>query len=180
VSPAVGSTGGDTPITITGTGFAADALVTLGGVAMTMGYRPGCGVGCLGATTLIGKSRARGAGTVDLVVTNPDRQSAVLAGGYTYAAPDSFDFNGTWDGGAITGHVRFGLTIEGDMLISVSCDDSGTVTLSPPSPVIQGAFSYAAGGVSVSGKIVSDREAVGLVNLAPCLNADWSASKLVE
>jgi hypothetical protein len=140
VSPAVGSTGGDTAITITGTGLAADALVTLGGVAMTIYHSPGCGFGCQGATTLIGKSRARGAGTVDLVVTNPDRQTAVLAGGYASAAPDSFDFNGTWDGGAMTWHVPFGLTIKGDMLIRASCDDSGTVTLSPPVPVIQGAF----------------------------------------
>jgi hypothetical protein len=39
------------------------------------------------ATTIAGRTGARGSGVVDVAVVNPDGQTAVLAGAYTYAGP---------------------------------------------------------------------------------------------
>ena len=178
ISPDVGSTGGDTSVTITGTGFESGAIVTAGGVAMTVNYGNGCSRDCTGLTKLYGRSRPRGAGTVDVVVINPDRQTGTLSGGYTYAPPESFDPNGIWEGGAITGHEHFAFTVRNDLVVSVSCADSGVVALSPPAPVSQGTFSFAGeDGTAFSGKIVSPAEAIGTVSLGFCSDADWYASK---
>ena len=42
-------------------------------------------------------------GSVDLLVTNVDGQTAVAMGAYTFAAPDSFDVNGNWRGISFAG-----------------------------------------------------------------------------
>jgi hypothetical protein len=41
---------------------------------------------------------AHPAGPVDVVVTNPGGRADTLAGAYTYAEPETFDFNGEWWG----------------------------------------------------------------------------------
>ena len=80
VVPAVGSIGGGTAITITGTGFVAGATVTLGGA-------PAATVVVASATTITAATGARAAGVVDVVVTNPGAQTATLARAFTYVAP---------------------------------------------------------------------------------------------
>jgi hypothetical protein len=166
-------------VTITGTGFESGAIVTLGGTEINVNfYGFGSSPCCGNSTTLYATTRARVAGTVDLVVTNPDRQAGTLTAGYTYASPESFDFNGNWEGGAMSGHETFRFTIQNDTLVSVLCATSGTLTFSPPPPVSNGAFSFSGDdGVAVSGKIVSASEALGKVNIAPCLAGDWYASR---
>ena len=108
ISPDSGSTGG-TGVTITGTGFRSPAIVTLGGI-LTSNY-------VFTSTTIITSAPAHAAGSVDVVVTNPDGQAGRLAGGFTHASPGSFEVNGNWEGGADSNYgtpLRF--TIENNTL----------------------------------------------------------------
>jgi hypothetical protein len=79
-TPNTGGVAGGTAITIAGTGFAAGATVTVGGTAAT-------GISVSSATSITATTPAHPAGAVDIVVTNPDAQSATLANGFTYRAP---------------------------------------------------------------------------------------------
>jgi hypothetical protein len=81
VSPASGPTSGNTVVTVTGTGFTAGATLTFGGTAAL----PGTVV--VTATTVTGTTAGGLAGPVDVTVTNTDRQSSTLVGGFTYVAP---------------------------------------------------------------------------------------------
>ena len=119
------------------------------------------------------------AGRVDVTVTNPNGLSSNLAGAYTFAPPETFDFNGDW--GACVGDgctwnwLQF--TIRDNMLVRVSCDG---VVLTPPSgsPVRNGEFSFLGDdGAAVSGRFVSPVNAKGTVNLGPCTAARWWADK---
>jgi IPT/TIG domain len=80
IAPASGSTAGGTNVTLTGTGFAAGATVTIGGVSAT-------NVQVTSSTTITATTPAHAAGAVSIVVTNPDGQSGTLANGFTYALP---------------------------------------------------------------------------------------------
>ena len=77
ITPSSGPASGGTPVTITGSGFQAGATVSLGGTAAT-------GVSVSSSTTITATTTAHAAGTVNVVVTNPDSQSGILANGYTY------------------------------------------------------------------------------------------------
>jgi hypothetical protein len=77
VAPNVGSTGGGTSVTLSGTNFAAGATVTFGGSAAS-------NVVVSNSTTITAVTPSHKAGGVDVKVTNPDGQSAVLTGGFTY------------------------------------------------------------------------------------------------
>jgi len=77
ITPAQGPTTGGTPFVIIGTGFAAGATVTLGGVAATS-------VQVSSATTVMGTTGPHAAGAVDVVVRNTDNGQATLPGGFTY------------------------------------------------------------------------------------------------
>ena len=78
ITPNSESGNGGTSVTITGTGFSAGATVQLGGVAAS-------NVVAASSTAITATTPAHAAGTVDVVVTNPDGQSATLPGGYTYS-----------------------------------------------------------------------------------------------
>jgi IPT/TIG domain len=78
VAPATGTTNGGDTITLTGTQFAAGMTVTVGGVAAT-------GVSVVSTTQATAVTAASAAGgAVNVVVTNPDTQTATLAAGFTY------------------------------------------------------------------------------------------------
>lgn len=128
--------------------------------------------------TIYLETPAHVAGTVDVVVTNPDGQVGRLTAGYVYVPPQSFDFNGAWVGQTWDGSdrgVRF--TIQNNMLLSVSCDAS-TLAFSPPPAIADGAFSFLGNeGAGVSGKIVSASEASGSINIGPCSGNIWRAFK---
>jgi hypothetical protein len=70
------SSGGQTAI-LSGSGFLTGLSVTFGGEAATV-------VRVLSSAKVLVKTPANKPGTVDVVVKNPDGQSAVLAKGYTY------------------------------------------------------------------------------------------------
>jgi hypothetical protein len=80
VAPSTGPTTGGTAVTITGTGFAPGATVSVGGSAAT-------GVNVVNSTTITATTPAHAAGVVSVTVTNPDAQIGTLASGFTYTAP---------------------------------------------------------------------------------------------
>lgn len=80
INPDNGSTAGGTSVTITGTGFVASPIVTIGGVAATA-------VTFVSPTTLTATTGAHVTGTYDVVVTNPGGLSGTIAAGYFYVPP---------------------------------------------------------------------------------------------
>lgn len=85
VSPATGSTGGGTTITITGAGFASGATVTVGGTAAT-------GVTVVSPTTITATTPTGGVGAKPIVVTSPGGGTATLDNSFTYYTPVSVTF----------------------------------------------------------------------------------------
>jgi signal transduction histidine kinase len=79
VTPGYVSTAGGSTITLTGTNFFTNSTVTIDGSAASMTY--------VNATTLQVTTPAHAAGSVDVVVTNGDGQSATASGGLTYDTP---------------------------------------------------------------------------------------------
>ena len=79
VNPDEGSSAGGSSVTITGSAFLAGATVSFGGTAAS-------GVNVVSATSIIATTPAHAAGTVDIVVTNPDGQDGTLAAAFTYLA----------------------------------------------------------------------------------------------
>jgi hypothetical protein len=77
VEPNIGLYSGGTSVTIHGYGFDFGATVSFGGVAAT-------GVGWLDANTLVCTTPAHPVGIVDVVVANPDGDSATLKAGFIY------------------------------------------------------------------------------------------------
>ena len=80
VSPSSGPTTGGTAVTMTGQNFASGATVTFGGAAATS-------VVVVSATQITAHTPPHAQGSVNVVVTNPDGQSATLAGGFTFGSP---------------------------------------------------------------------------------------------
>ena len=173
--PNVGSTDSYIPVTIRGTGFRSGLTVSVDGIVSTDYYR-------VNSTTIQLYTRGHAAGTVEVIVTNPDGQAGT--GEFTYASPATFDFNGDWQGWAewrVTGQP-FVMTIRDNMVVSVSCGGS-SLTLDPPPVVANGAFSFTgSGGVFITGSILSPNVAQGSMNPAFCPNNRgysivWSAEK---
>jgi len=73
---------GGTSVVINGQGFVSGATVKFGGV-------PATSIQFGGSTTITAVTASHSAGTVDVVVTNPDGQSASMTAGYVYIAPAS-------------------------------------------------------------------------------------------
>ena len=178
VSPPVGSTGGGTTLRITGTGFQSRATVAFGGAPGTA-YAEN-------STTIHVTAPPHGPGAVEVLVTNPDGQAARLTGGYTYASPSSFDFNGTWVGYALAhpesaarlgishSDMDFRLTIENNTVTSLTCGGAVIAMESLP-PVTDGEFSFS--GVSITGRLAAATEAVGTINTTACPSTRWNATK---
>ncbi len=79
VSPPSGPVTGGTSVTVTGANFVNGAAIYFAGTAAT-------GVSFLSSTSLACTTPAHGAGAADVAVTNPDAQSGILPGGFTYEA----------------------------------------------------------------------------------------------
>lgn len=176
IEPNVGSTGGDTPLIVTGTGFQPGSTVTFGGITVEgrVDRRDPTG------TIMYLESPPHAEGVVDVVVTTPSGRRATLTRGYTFAPPQSFDFNGSWAGFGNAGQdIPILFTIEDNRLTSVSCDTYATLTFSDPPPVSNGEFSYTrADGVAVSGRIVSAYSAVGTIELPPCTATVFGVTRM--
>ena len=179
VSPTSGSSAGGTTITITGSGFQAGLVVTLGGERQT--------VEVPNSTAILMTTTAHDPGPVEVIVTNLNGQTATLSGGFSYASPQTFDFNGIWEGFAAvhpdhlgpTQHsdmeVRF--TIERNVLTSFTCG-GGTLAFSSQLVVSDGAFTHAGDGeVVMSGRIVGEGIAVGTIDTEACPATRWTAAR---
>ncbi|MBS1151119.1 MAG: hypothetical protein H6Q89_2817 [Myxococcaceae bacterium] len=91
LAPVSGPVEGGTAIIILGDGFASGSTVTIGGAAATdLMVRD---------TSITAVTPAHAAGTVELVVTNLDGQTATLAAAFTYQAPPDAGGSGATDGG---------------------------------------------------------------------------------
>jgi hypothetical protein len=167
VSPNVGSTAGGAQVFLNGVNFKTGATVTFDGIAVP----PAIG----NATVMIVHPPAHSAGRVDLVVTNPDGQTARQD--FTYAPPESFDFNGEWD--AYVGeNLIFRFAIRNNVLTSVTCGTSAPLTPAPPPVVVNGAFSFSGADVgSMSGHLVAASQAVGTIDMPVCGAITWSADR---
>ena len=156
LSPHTGSTGGSTPLKISGSGFQPGAVVFLDGIAISAFV--------LDSHTIYACTPPHDTGQVDA---------------YTYVSPRTFDFNGDWIGVAGSEHqveVRF--SVRDNVLVSVSCGSSERVTFSPPPAVQHGEFSIVrSDGIGSSARIVSASEAVGTINLEPCPYTNWIATR---
>jgi len=79
ISPNSGSINGGTLLNITGSRFTSGATVSLGGSLAT-------NVTVMSSSFIIATTSAHSAGTVNVVVTNPDGQSGTFANAYTYSS----------------------------------------------------------------------------------------------
>jgi hypothetical protein len=177
MAPRVGSTRGAAWATITGADFQTGAKVRLGDILITASVRD--------TTTIAILTTAQAPGTVDVIVINPGGLEDRLTGGYTYEPPESFDFNGDWVahvGAEYEMDMRF--TIRNDVLVSLSCDGSAPLTVSPAPSVTNGAFSFAGvDGFAISGTLVSPVNAAGTINVPDvpgCHASRWWADKSGE
>jgi phosphatidylserine/phosphatidylglycerophosphate/cardiolipin synthase-like enzyme len=82
IAPNTGPTGGGTAVTITGINFATGATVSFGGT-------PATGINVASSSSITATTPAHAAGAVNVVVTNPDTQTASLTNGFSYTAPPS-------------------------------------------------------------------------------------------
>jgi hypothetical protein len=175
ITPTVGSTGGDTTVTMTGTGFQPDMTVAFDGTMITGRFDSRDRL----LTTLFLQTPPHTTGAVDILISSPRTAALRLTSAYTYAAPGSFDFNGSWSAFSFDGSDRtLRFTIQNDRLVSTTClGASGEViplALPTPPPIIDGAFSISGNdGVGISGRMVSASAAVGTMNLAPCGAMQW-------
>ncbi len=79
IAVASGPTAGGTPVTITGSGFRRGARVTIGDVAAA-------NITWMSSTLMTATTPAGAVGARDVMVTNPDAQTGMLPGGFTYVA----------------------------------------------------------------------------------------------
>jgi hypothetical protein len=118
VSPGSGSDSGGQTITITGGGFANGAAVSLVDGASSVAATS---VNVVSAGTITAVTPAHAPGAVDVVVTNPDQQTATLRNGYAYLGfPSiSIDDRAAPEGGVANAAFR----------VFLSRADPGTITV---------------------------------------------------
>jgi len=178
VTPSIGSTGGGAHLRVTGAGLGSGTRVAFGATNAFAFFDK-----YSGAILVTAPSHAPG--TVDVLVTNVDGQTAVASGAYTFAVPDSFQVNGDWRGGSFAGDDDevFTFTVENGAVVGITCS-TASLRLSPPASIINGEFSFEGDGVDLSGTILAPNEAMGVVNVSaigsntrPCVRAEWHATK---
>jgi len=174
LSPDTGSTGGSTPLKITGSGFQSGAVVFIDGIAISAFV--------LDTRTIYACAPPHDAGKVDVVVVNPSGLSDWVSNAYTFLPPQAFDFNGDWIGVAGAEHqMELRFTVQNNVLVCVSCGSANRVTFSPAPEVRHGEFSIVRGdGMGISARIVSATEAVGTINLEPCPYTNWIATRSLK
>ena len=96
INPTSGTTAGGTSVSISGTNFVSGATVAIGGTAAT-------NVVFVDSGHLTATTGAHAAGTVNVVVTNPDTQTGTLSSGYTYVSPSPVTSGSSGGGGNVGG-----------------------------------------------------------------------------
>ncbi len=143
--PTSGPSTGGTAVTITGTNFVAGATVTFGGTGAT-------GVTVVSSTSITATTSAHAAGVVNVVVTNPDTQSATLSNGYTYLGPAPTLTSLTPTSGPSTGGTAVTITgtnfVAGATVTFGGTAATGVTVVSTPA-ITATTPAHAAGAVSV-------------------------------
>lgn len=174
ISPNVVSTAG-TWGTITGTQFQPGTTLHIGGTPVLVVFRDS-------TTIQFASSGAHPPGTVDVVVTNPGAIPATLAGGYTFAEPESFDMNGEWIAHADARNdysIDMRFTIKDNALVTLSCGVAVSMPTTVPAP--NGRFSFAGpDGLALSGMLVSTISSSGHVSAPGCGDGTWWADKAIR
>lgn len=183
LSVTIGSTGGGTRVTFTGSDLDRGADVTFGGVAARPGgFDPRVPAG----TSLVMTTPTHVAGVVDVVITNPNGRPLRLDASYEFVDPDSFDFNGRWHGVSLDGKdVALEFVVTKNELVSARCQYFETITMVLSTEVTKGAFSAeGADGVRLSGRMVSAAQATGRLSAPGCVPGHgetlWQAYKVNE
>jgi len=144
LTPESGAAAGGTTVTITGTGFVALPTVTFGGV-------PATGVSFAGTTTITATTPAHAAGTVDLVVTNPDGQSVTRANAFIYYDPPTLASvtpdEGTSAGGSAV--TIAGTNFLAGATVTFGGADATSVSVASATSITATTPAHAAGGVDV-------------------------------
>jgi hypothetical protein len=176
VSPDAGTVGGGTEIAIIGSGFQPGAIVRMDGHPIKT-YSFGSS-----STRLSAQAMAHTPGSVDVVVLNPDGQSATLGAAYRYAVPGTLDVNGEWEGAADDlrdDHSRTAIsfTITNNQLVEVTCNGGMATTMAASAPISNDEFSFLAGDrLVMSGRFLSANTAVGKMEFPPC-GLTWFARR---
>jgi hypothetical protein len=108
IAPAIGKVAGGTAVVITGTGFVNGLQVVMGGGGCTS-------LTVVSATQATCLTPAHAVGTVDVIVTNVDSQSATLVGSFVYSVPPTV-LSVAPVGGNITGGTS--VTITGSSFVN--------------------------------------------------------------
>jgi IPT/TIG domain-containing protein len=183
IAPHSGQTVGGIAATIYGTGFVTGATATFGGTAATS-------VRVIGPSSITATSPAHAAGTVDLVVTNPDGQTATIASGFIYA-----DFAGSWSGTTSQGkpisfmvgssnamtQLSWGFVLQGNGCTSsaIAIDALGTLGID----ISSSGVSFSSATESIRGTFGSSSSASGTFTISAAtgcvgsVTATWNATK---
>ncbi|HEX5215133.1 MAG TPA: IPT/TIG domain-containing protein [Vicinamibacterales bacterium] len=164
------ATAGGTAIEIAGNDFLTGVTVTFDGLAGKIYFAD--------ARSLYVTVPRHDAGAVDVVVTNPDGQTAVLAGGFTYGHPTMTDFNGQWSGNIALERGEIGFTIENDRLVFVSCGGITQAFVPAPSTAAGEFAAVENGRVLITGAIAGKDYAEGVISTDACPTVDFWASRV--
>ena len=116
VSPASGATKGNYPITLTGSGFAAPAAVTIGGIAAQ--------ATTVNSGQIIAVVPALALGAKDVIVANPGGLSSTLSGAFTVVVPAT---GGTIDEASVPGYRIHTFTGAGSSTFHINYGGPGVV-----------------------------------------------------
>ena len=170
IVPTAGSTEGGTLVTLTGMGFHPHARVRVNDIDM--------GGEVENSTTIRLTTKPHPPGQVDVVVSNPDGQADWPSGGFIFAPPQAFNFNGEWDGAAgAVEETSLRFIVENNLITSVACGEDELPFFAPVA-VKNGAFSESRDNrVIFSGRIVSPSAARGTIDIPPCTSTTWVAAR---
>jgi len=177
MTPGAGVLQGGNLLEIIGTGFQPATTVKIDGVVAQFVYDGFFGL-TRSSTLLPVWAPNHAAGSVDVVVTNPDGQASRTPGGYRYQDAQSFDFNGVWTGFAWEVDLPISFTIQNNVLVSVSCGPVFNHTFSPAPVISGGKFSIKGADGGMEGELLSPIEATGSIDLPGCAAFwGWQAKK---
>ena len=146
VAPGTGPTTGGTAVTISGTGFAPGATVSMGASAAN-------GVSIVNSTTITATTSSHVAGAVGVTVINADAQSGTLASGFTYTTTAPAVNAVAPSAGPTTGGTAMtiaGTNFAGGATVSVGGSAATTVTVVNSTTITATTAAHAAGAVDVT------------------------------
>jgi hypothetical protein len=170
VGPALGSTAGGTYLGLGGTNFKNGFVASIDDVVQQSFFGTSSSVGLI--------TTPHAAGPVAIRITNPDGETTLVTGKYSFAPPESFNFNGTWDAyRADSEEFLFRFTIQNNALISITCGSSIPIVFSTPPALVNGEFSFTGTIGSLSGRILATEQSAGAIDVPGCASGFWSGFK---